>query len=66
MMNWGEKLRKMGFLERRLQIDSTESRIMEFGLDFEEKSKFEVERNFRMLKSSFRMKIYEIEIENLI
>ena len=49
-MNWGEKLGKMVFLERRLQIDSTESRIDEFGLNFAEKSKFEVERNFRTLK----------------
>ena len=56
------EIREMVFLERRLQIDSTESRIIEFGLDFAEKSKFEVERNFRTLKSWFRMKIYEIEI----
>ena len=41
----------MVFLERRLQNESTESRIIEFGLDFAEKSKFEVERNFRTLKS---------------
>ena len=53
---------KIVFLERRLQNESTESRIIEFGLDFAEKSKFEVERNFRTLKSWFRMKIYEIEI----
>ena len=32
--------------ERELQIDSTKSRIIEFGLDFAEKSKIEVERNF--------------------
>ena len=61
-MNWGEKLGKMVDLDRRLQINSTESRIVEFELDFTEKSKFEVERNFRTLKSWFRMKIYEIEI----
>ena len=41
----------MVFLERRLQKESTESRIIEFELDFAEKSKFEVERNFRTLKS---------------
>ena len=34
-------------LERRLEIDSTESKIVQFGLDFAEKSNFEVERNFR-------------------
>ena len=45
-----EKLGKMMFLERRLQNESTESRIIEFGLDFAEISKFEVERNFRTLK----------------
>ena len=61
-MNWGEKLGKMVFLERRLQNESTESIIIEFGLDFTEKSKFEVKRNFRTLKSWFKMKIYEIEI----
>ena len=37
--------------ERELQIDSTESRIIEFGTDFVEKLKIEVERNFRMKKS---------------
>ena len=61
-MNWGEKLGKIVDLERRLQIDSMESIIIEFGLDFTEKSKFEVKWNFRTLKSRFRMKIYEIEI----
>ena len=61
-MNWGEKLGKMVFLEIRLQNESMESRIIEFGLDFAEKSKFEVERNFLTLKSWFKMKIYEIEI----
>ena len=35
------------FSERRLEIDSTESKIVQFGLDFAEKSDFEVERNFR-------------------
>ena len=39
------------FLEIRLQKESTESRIIEFGLDFAEKLKFEVERNFWTLKS---------------
>ena len=33
--------------ERELQIDSTESRIIEFGLDFAEKLKIEVEGDFR-------------------
>ena len=61
-MNWGDKLGKMVFFERRLQNESTESRIIEFALDFVEKSKFEVERNFQTLKSWFRIKIYEIEI----
>ena len=61
-MNRGEKLGKMVFLERRLQNESTESRIIEFGLDFAEKSQIEVERNFRTLKSRFKAKFYEIEI----
>ena len=42
---------EMVFYESRLQIDSTESKIVQFGLDFAEKSRFEVERNFRILKS---------------
>ena len=37
-------------LERLLQNESTESKIIEFGLDFAEKSKIEVERKFRTLK----------------
>ena len=40
----------MIYYERGLQIDSTESRIIEFGLDFAEKSEFKVERKFRMKK----------------
>ena len=37
--------------KRELQIDSTESRIIEFGLDFTEKLKIEVRRKFRTKKS---------------
>ena len=54
------------FLERRLEIDSVESKIVQFGLDFAEKSDFEVERIFGSTKSRFKMKIDEIEIEILI
>ena len=39
--------------ERELQIDCTKSRNIEFGLDFAEKLKIEVERNFRTKKSQF-------------
>ena len=56
----------MVFLERRLEIDSTESIIVQFGLDFAEKSDFKVERIFGSAKSRFKMKIDEIEIEILI
>ena len=42
-----------GKLWKIIQIDSTESRIIEFGLDFVEKSKIEVERKFRTNKSRF-------------
>ena len=56
------ELGKIVFYERRLQIDSTESRIIEFGLDFTEKSKFKVERNFGTLKTQFWMKFNEIEM----
>ena len=41
------EIRENVFLERRLEIDSTESKIVQFGLDFAEKSNFEVERKFR-------------------
>ena len=37
--------------ERELQINSTESRIIEFGLDFAEKLKIKVERDFQTKKS---------------
>ena len=47
------EIREMVNYERELQIDSTESRIIEFGLDFTEKLKIEVERNFRTKKSWF-------------
>ena len=56
----------MVFLERRLEIDSTESKIAQFGFDFAEKSDFEVERIFGSSKSRFEMKIDEIGIEILI
>ena len=44
---------KMVNYERELQINFMESRIIEFGLDFAEKLKIEVERNFRTKKSRF-------------
>ena len=56
----------MVFYESRLQIDSTESKIVQFGLDFAEKSDFEVERIFGSAKSRFEMKFDEIGIEILI
>ena len=39
-----------------------ESRIIEFGLDFAEKSKIEVERNLGMEKSRFKVKFDEIKL----
>ena len=56
----------MVFYESRLQIDSTESKIVKIGLDFAEKSWIEVERNFGSAKSRFEMKFDEIGIEILI
>ena len=41
-----EEIGENVFYESRLQIDSRESKIVQFGLDFAEKSRFEVERNF--------------------
>ena len=43
--------RENGVFRKKLQNESTESRIIEFGLDFAEKLQIEVERNFRTLKS---------------
>ena len=43
----------MVIFERELPIDSAESRIIKFGLDFVEKLKIKVERKFRMKKSQF-------------
>ena len=56
----------MANYERSLQNDSTESRIIEFGLDFVEKSKIEVERNFPTKKSRFWLNLNQIELEILI
>ena len=61
MMNHCEKLGKLIFLERRLEVESTESKITEFGSRFEEKSLSEWERNFQSLKS--RNTKIEIEID---
>ena len=47
--------------ERELQIDSTESRIIKVGHDFEEKLKIKVGRNFRTKKSRFYLKLNQIE-----
>ena len=47
--------------DRELQIDSTESRIIEFGFDFAEKLKIEAGGNFRTKKSRNWLKLNEIE-----
>ena len=52
--------------ERELQIDFMKSRMIEFGLDFMEKLKIEVERKFWMKKSRFYLKLNQIELEILI
>ena len=46
-----EKLEKMVDYERELQNDSTESKIIKFDFDFEEKLKIEVKVYFRNIKS---------------
>ena len=48
--------------EREPQIVSTESKIIEIDLDFTEKLKIEVERNFRTCKSRFEQKLDEIKL----
>ena len=48
--------------ERELQINSTESRIIEFGLDFAKKLKIEVGRNFWTKKSQNWLKLNQIKI----
>ena len=55
------EIREMVNYERELQIDSTESRIIEFGLDFAEKLKIEVERNFWTKKSQIQQKLNKIK-----
>ena len=49
------------FLERRLQNESTESRIIQFGFDFAKKSKFEVERKFRKLNRDFKLNFMKLK-----
>ena len=46
MMKCDEKSGKLIDLERRLKGESTESKIVEFGSRFAEKSTSEVDRNF--------------------
>ena len=43
---FGEKLRKLIGLKRRLENESTKSKILKFGSRFVEKSTNEVDRNF--------------------
>ena len=47
--------------ERELQINSMESRIIEFSFDFTEKLKIKVERKCRMKKSRFELKLNKIK-----
>ena len=56
-MNWGGKLGKMVFLERRLKDLSVESKITRFGLVITEKSKMEVERNFGIAKNTLEIEM---------
>ena len=53
------KLGVLKFLERKLEDESTKSKITKFGSRFAEKSSNEQERNFRKIKS----RKTEIEIE---
>ena len=48
MMKFGEKLGKLIDLQRKLESESMESKIVEFGSRFTEKSTSKVDRNFRM------------------
>ena len=45
--NWG----KWYFMKVDFKSIHTESKIVQFGLDFAEKSRFEVERNFSSVKN---------------
>ena len=60
-MKSAEKLEKFIDLERRLDGESTESKITEFGSRFAEKSTSEVDSNFQ----SMELRKTEIEIDNL-
>ena len=48
MIKCDEKLRKLIYLERRLEGESTKSKITEFGSRFADKLSSEVDRNFRI------------------
>ena len=58
--------KKMVDYERKLQGESTESKIIKFDLDFAEKFKIEVGDNFRNLKSRYWQKLNEIKLKILI
>ena len=50
MMNWGDKVRVLLYEEIRPQDESTESKIMGFGLEFTKKSKSEIEEEISFAK----------------
>ena len=56
----------MVYYERELQIESTESKSIENDLDFAEKLKIEVGRNFWNCKSRFLLKLTKIKLQFLI
>ena len=60
-MKCGEKLENLIYLKRRLEGESTESKITKFGSRIAEKLSSEVDRNFQMKKS--RKTEIKIEID---
>ena len=61
MIKCAKKLGKLIYLERGLEGKSTESKIIEFGSRFAEKSSSEVDRNF-LTKLCEKLKL-KIEID---
>ena len=50
---------KWYFMKVELQIDSTESKIVQFGFDFAEKSRFEVDEKFSDIKIVILAEIHQ-------
>ena len=62
IMNWGEKLRKLAFLEIKLQDKSMKSKITQFLLVFAKKSRSKIKREILITKREKLIEIHKIKL----